>query len=211
MNRAFDVAVALAGAVMTSPIVAVAAIAVRLDSPGPALYSGPRVGRGGRVFGMRKLRTMRVGADAAGPAVTAAGDARVTRVGRVLRRTKIDELPQLWNIVAGDMSLVGPRPEHPRYVERYTPDHRRLLSVRPGLTGPATVAFIDEERLLAGGDGERRYLEDVMPRKLALELAYLDRASFASDLGVLLSTAALVAARPLLAGPVRRRTRGRRR
>ena len=203
MKRAFDVAVALAGAVMTSPIVAVAAIAVRLDSPGPAFYSGPRVGRGGRVFRMHKLRTMSTGAEATGPAVTAAGDTRVTRVGRFLRRTKIDELPQLWNVVAGDMSLVGPRPEHPAYVARYAPEQRRLLSVRPGITGPATVAFIDEEGLLAGGDGERRYVEDVMPRKLAVELEYLDRASFASDLRVLARTALLVAVRPL-----RRTSRG---
>ena len=195
MKRVFDVAVGVAAAVMTSPIVAAAAIAVKLDSRGPALYSGPRVGRGGMVFRMHKLRTMRTGADTAGPAVTAGDDTRITRVGRFLRRTKIDELPQLWNVVAGDMSLVGPRPEHPRYVERYTPEQRRLLSVRPGITGPATVAFVDEETMLSGGDGESLYLADVMPRKLALELAYLDRASFASDLGVLVKTALAVGRR----------------
>jgi len=200
MNRAFDVAVGLAGAVMTSPIVAAAAIAVKLDSSGPAFYSGPRVGRDGKVFRMHKLRTMRTGADAYGPAVTAGDDARITRVGRFLRRTKIDELPQLWNVVTGEMSLVGPRPEHPRYVERYTAEQRRLLSVRPGITGPATVAFVDEEQMLAGGDGESRYVTDVMPRKLSVELMYLDRASFASDVGLLVKTAVAVLLRSVLRG-----------
>ena len=196
MKRGFDLAVAVLGALITSPVVAVAAIAVKLDSPGPALYSGPRVGRGGTEFRMHKLRTMRQGADAAGPAVTAGDDPRVTRVGRFLRRTKIDEIPQLWNVVLGDMSMVGPRPEHPRYVARYTPEERRLLEERPGITGPATIAFMDEETMLSGGDGERRYLEDVMPRKLEVELDYIDRATFTSDLAILLKTVAVVLRRP---------------
>jgi lipopolysaccharide/colanic/teichoic acid biosynthesis glycosyltransferase len=196
VKRGFDLAVAVLGALITSPVVAVAAIAVKLDSPGPALYSGPRAGRGGTEFRMHKLRTMRQGADAAGPAVTAGDDPRVTRVGRFLRRTKIDEIPQLWNVVLGDMSMVGPRPEHPRYVARYTPEQRRLLEVRPGITGPATIAFMDEETMLSGGDGERRYLEDVMPRKLEVELDYIDRATFTSDLAILLKTVAVVLRRP---------------
>jgi len=196
VKRGFDLTVAVLGALITSPVVAVAAIAVKLDSPGPALYSGPRVGRGGTEFRMHKLRTMRQGADAAGPAVTSGDDPRVTRVGRFLRRTKIDEIPQLWNVVLGDMSMVGPRPEHPRYVARYTPEERRLLEVRPGITGPATIAFLDEETMLSGGDGERRYLEDVMPRKLEVELDYIDRATFTSDLAILLKTVAVVLRRP---------------
>lgn len=196
MKRAFDFSVALAGLVMTSPILAAAALAVKLSSPGPAFYAGPRVGRGGELFEIHKLRTMRTGADTAGPAVTAGDDPRVTAVGRMLRRTKLDELPQLWNVVKGDMSLVGPRPEHPAFVARYTAEQRRLLDVRPGMTGPSALAFIDEEQELRGGRAEERYVDRVMPQKLDLELRYLERASFRSDLGVLLRTAALVLSRP---------------
>ena len=188
MKRAFDFVVALIGTVLTSPIVLVCAIAVKLDSPGPALYHGVRVGRGGKEFRIHKLRTMRA---AAGRSVTAADDPRITRVGRALRRTKLDELPQLWNVAVGEMSLVGPRPEDPAFVARYTPEQRALLAVRPGITGPAALAFLDEEALLAGRD-ESAYVDDVMPRKLALELDYLKRATFASDLAILLKTLASV-------------------
>ena len=193
MKRVFDLTVAVVGLVITSPVVLASAIAVKLDSPGPAFYSGRRAGRDGRTFRIHKLRTMRAGA---GPSVTAGDDPRITRVGRFLRRTKIDELPQLLNVIKGEMSMVGPRPEDPDYVALYTPEQRRLLSIRPGITGPAALEFVDEEAMLSGGDGERRYVEDVMPRKLALELAYADKATFASDLGILMRTAALVARRP---------------
>ena len=196
MKRGFDFVIALIGLTVTSPIIAASAIAVKIDSGGPAFFSGPRVGRNGAVFHMHKLRTMRAGADKTGPAVTAGDDPRVTRVGRFLRRTKIDELPQLWNVVRGEMSLVGPRPEHPDYVARYTPEQRRLLAFRPGITGPAALAFIDEERILSGGGGEARYVDDVMPRKLALELGYVERATFGSDVAILFRTAAHVVRRP---------------
>ena len=192
MNRAFDLPVALAGLVLTSPVVAAAAIAVKLDSRGPVFYSGSRVGRDGKPFRIHKLRTMRA---ATGPSITAGDDPRITRVGRFLRRTKIDELPQLLNVVKGEMSLVGPRPEDPDFVALYTLEQRRLLSLRPGITGPAAVEFADEEALLSGGDGQKRYVEQVMPRKLAVELAYADRATFASDLGILMRTASLLARR----------------
>jgi lipopolysaccharide/colanic/teichoic acid biosynthesis glycosyltransferase len=189
MKRAFDVAVSLIGLVVASPVIAVAAIAVKLDSPGPAFYGGRRAGRGGHEFRIHKLRSMR---SETGPAITAGDDPRITRVGRFLRRTKIDELPQLLNVLKGEMSLVGPRPEDPAYVARYTPAQRRLLTVRPGITGPAALAFIDEEEQLRGGAAEERYLTEVMPRKLAVELDYLDRATFASDLGILARTVAAV-------------------
>lgn len=192
MTRAFDLPVSLLGLIVTSPVVLGAAIAVKLDSPGPVFYNGSRVGRDGRPFRIHKLRTMRA---APGPSITASDDPRITRVGRFLRRTKIDELPQLLNVVKGEMSLVGPRPEDPEYVALYTPEQRRLLSVRPGITGPAALEFADEEALLSGGDGKKRYVEQVMPRKLALELAYADRATFASDLGILVRTASLIARR----------------
>jgi lipopolysaccharide/colanic/teichoic acid biosynthesis glycosyltransferase len=189
VKRGFDLVVAAVGLVLASPVIAVAAIAVKLDSRGPAFFSGPRVGRNGALFQIHKVRTMSVGAPRAGPAVTAGDDPRTTRVGRFLRRTKLDELPQLLNVLKGEMSLVGPRPEHPRYVERYTAEQRRLLSVRPGITGPAALAFLDEEDLLSGGQAEARYLGEVMPRKLELELRYLDRATLATDIGILLRTA----------------------
>ena len=199
MKRTFDLAAAVVGLVVTSPLVLASAVAVKLDSHGPAFFNGPRVGRNGHVFYMHKLRTMRTGADVAGPAVTGGNDPRVTRVGRFLRRTKVDELPQLWNVLVGEMSLVGPRPEHPSYVERYTPEQRRLLSVRPGITGPAALAFIDEEAELGGAEPENVYLAVVLPRKLDLELGYIEHATFGSDLLILLQTAALVLRRPFAA------------
>jgi len=202
MKRAFDLTAGLAALILTSPIVLAAAIAVRLSSSGPAIYSGPRVGLGATEFRIHKLRSMTVGAAQSGPAITAGDDTRVTGVGRFLRRTKIDELPQLWNVVKGEMSLVGPRPEHPDYVRRYTAEQRRLLSVRPGMTGPAALAFSDEEERLKGANPEERYLADVMPQKLALELDYLDGASIGSDLKILLRTAALVGRR-LVSGSTR--------
>jgi lipopolysaccharide/colanic/teichoic acid biosynthesis glycosyltransferase len=196
VKRAFDVAVAGLGLVMTSPIILAAAVAVKLDSGGPAFYRGPRVGRHGKVFQIYKLRTMQVGADGKGPAVTSAGDQRVTAVGRLLRRTKADELPQLLNVLKGDMSLVGPRPEHPEYVKHYPPDQRDSLKVRPGMTGPSALAFIDEEKMLEGADPEATYLERIMPRKLELDREYVRTASFGGDLRILLKTGALVVTRP---------------
>jgi lipopolysaccharide/colanic/teichoic acid biosynthesis glycosyltransferase len=198
LKRAFDLSVALLGLVVTSPVVAAAMVAVKLGSPGPAFYSGTRVGRNGTLFKIHKLRSMRAGADADGPAVTAGDDPRVTRVGRLLRRTKLDELPQLLNVVKGEMSLVGPRPEHPDYVKHYTADQRRLLTVRPGITGPSALAFINEEDELRGGHAESTYLNDVLPRKLALELEYVEHASFVSDLAILLKTAMLILRRPFV-------------
>jgi lipopolysaccharide/colanic/teichoic acid biosynthesis glycosyltransferase len=205
MKRAFDLTLSALGLAMTSPIILAAAVAVKLTSPGPAFYRGPRVGRDGMQFQIYKLRTMRVGADGQGPAVTSAGDRRVTAVGRLLRRTKADELPQLLNVVRGEMSLVGPRPEHPDYVKRYPEGQRHGLTVRPGMTGPTTLAFIDEEEMLDEGDPEATYLERIMPRKLALDLEYVRTATFAGDLRILLRTAVLVMARPFR--PRRKATR----
>jgi lipopolysaccharide/colanic/teichoic acid biosynthesis glycosyltransferase len=188
VKRALDVVLAALALAAAAPLIAAAAVAVRLSSPGPVLYVSPRVGRDGRTFGMLKLRTMVAGADRRGPLVTAAGDARVTPVGRVLRRTKIDELPSLWNVVRGDMSLVGPRPENPGSAALYSAEQRRLFGVRPGITSPATIAYRHEERLLAGGgDVETRYLE-IMQRKLALELDYVARRSLWLDLRILART-----------------------
>jgi lipopolysaccharide/colanic/teichoic acid biosynthesis glycosyltransferase len=143
---------------------------------------------------------MRAGADQQGPAVTAGGDPRITTVGRFLRRTKIDELPQLLNVLKGEMSLVGPRPEHPDYVAHYTPEQLRVLTVRPGITGPAALAFVNEEEKLEeeklrGADPEAAYLADVMPKKLAVDLAYIESASVRGDLRILGRTLLVVARR----------------
>jgi lipopolysaccharide/colanic/teichoic acid biosynthesis glycosyltransferase len=185
MKRAFDVAVASAGLVLASPLLIVAMIAVKAGSPGPAFYRGARVGRDGRIFHILKLRTMREGADARGPALTSAGDPRVTRVGRLLRRTKLDEIPQLLNVIRGDMSLVGPRPEHPDFVKHYTDEQREVLAVRPGITGPSSLAFIREEEMLTGADPVAEYVTSIMPRKLAMDLEYVRTATFGGDLKII--------------------------
>ena len=198
MKRVFDVAVSAAGLVLTSPIILAAAVAVKLESPGSAFYGGTRVGKDGRTFRILKLRTMRP--QSGGPAVTAGDDPRITSVGRVLRRTKIDELPQLLNVLKGDMSLVGPRPEDPKYVALYTPEQRNVLTVRPGITGPTVLAFIDEEQVLRGGDPESVYVASVMPQKLAADLRYVKTASFAGDLSILGRTFLAVVARAVRRG-----------
>ena len=195
MKRVFDFGVALGGLVVLSPLLLAAAGLVRLSSPGPALYRGVRVGRDGRTFQILKLRTMRIGADTLGPAVTTAADARITPVGRFLRRTKFDEVPQLVNVVRGEMSLVGPRPEHPDFVKHYSEDQRKVLSVRPGLTSPAALAYIREEEMLADADPVAQYMTTIMPQKLALDLDYLRTATFVGDLRIIGRTLARVIVR----------------
>jgi lipopolysaccharide/colanic/teichoic acid biosynthesis glycosyltransferase len=175
--------------VVLSPILAVIAAAIKLDSPGPVLYRATRAGREGRPFTMYKLRTMQERRETHGPKLTTSGDRRVTRVGRVLRPSRLDELPQLWNVLIGDMSLVGPRPEDLHYVELYTPADRVVLAARPGVTSLASLLYRDEERLLVGDDWERVYVERVMPAKLALDRAYVARQSLRLDLKILAATA----------------------
>ncbi len=204
-KRLFDLLVAATALVVTSPLLAVAAVAIKLDSPGPVLYLATRVGRDGRPFRLFKLRTMVAGADRLGPAVTAGGDSRVTRVGGWLRRLKLDEIPQFANVLLGDMSVVGPRPEHPDFVARYSEAQRRVLAVRPGITSLASLAYSDEESLLAG-ENRRSYVDDVMPAKLALDLEYVGRPSLLLDVRIVGRTAGLVIARALrLSGGSQRR------
>lgn len=201
-KRILDVTAGALGLVVTSPLLLVAAILVKVDSPGPVIYAGRRVGWGGRVFAMYKLRTMTVGADGGG-SVTVAGDMRVTRVGRALRKLKLDELPQLVNVLKGDMSLVGPRPDTPDYVALYNQRQRGVLRVRPGITSPASISFHNEEDLLvaATADGRRTpaevYREEIMPRELEIDLEYVENWSFGRDLQILLQTVALVLRRLL--------------
>ncbi|HEX7690368.1 MAG TPA: sugar transferase [Burkholderiaceae bacterium] len=186
-KRAFDVVAALLGlALFGLPMLAVAAW-IKLDSPGPVFFRQERVGRGGRPFRIHKFRTMRVDAEARGPQITVGADARITRVGRILRDNRLDELPQFLDVLAGDMSLVGPRPEVPRYVAVWPPALReRVLAVRPGITDPASLEFRDEASLLAAAaDPEREYVEVILPRKLARAADYADHASLWTDLAVI--------------------------
>jgi lipopolysaccharide/colanic/teichoic acid biosynthesis glycosyltransferase len=187
-RRTLDLAASTIGLVLLSPLFALVALAVKLDSAGPILFRGQRSGRAGEPFRMIKFRTMVADAAHKGPGITSAGDLRVTRVGRVLRRTKLDELPQLINVLRGDMTLVGPRPEDPAYVADYTVEQRRLLDVRPGITGPASVRFRNEEQLLRGEDWERRYRDQILPAKLRIELDYLERRSVLNDLSIVMQT-----------------------
>lgn len=187
-QRVLDVVAAASGLVALSPLLAGIAIWIRLDSPGPVFYRGPRVGRGGAPFFILKFRTMAQDAAQRGAGITTRGDPRVTRAGAVLRHYKLDELPQLWNVLRGEMSLVGPRPEDPRYVALYTPAQRAVLDVPPGITSAASVTFRHEESLLDGEDWERTYREVIMPRKLEIELGYLKRRTLGSDLAILART-----------------------
>jgi lipopolysaccharide/colanic/teichoic acid biosynthesis glycosyltransferase len=184
----FDLFVSLAGLILLFPSFILIAIAIKLDSPGPVFFRAQRVGRHGHLFSIYKFRSMVPDAAQKGPGITAAGDPRITRVGKVLRRTKLDELPQLINVVRGEMSLVGPRPEDPRYVALYTPEQWRVLSVRPGITSPASIRFRHEEDMLQGEDWEQVYREKVLPAKLQIELEYLERRSVWHDLGIIAQT-----------------------
>ncbi|UCC77064.1 MAG: sugar transferase [Anaerolineales bacterium] len=191
-GRLFDAAVSAAGLVILSPLFALLAIWIKLDSPGPAFYRGKRVGKDGRLFHLVKFRSMARDAAELGPGLTGRGDPRITRAGRVLRRTKLDELPQLFNVLRGEMSLVGPRPEDPRYVALYSPDQRRTLSTRPGITSLASLKYFDEEDLLRGGEADDLYTRVIMPRKLEMDLAYMESRTLWSDLKVIAMTIAAV-------------------
>jgi lipopolysaccharide/colanic/teichoic acid biosynthesis glycosyltransferase len=170
-----------------SPVLLAAALAVWLEDGRPVLFRHVRVGRNGRKFDLLKFRSMRDGAG--GPAITAGGDPRVTRVGRILRRYKLDELPQLWNVVRGDMALVGPRPEAPDYVDANDPVWRAVLRARPGITDLATLIYRNEEEILAGADDPDRYYRQVLlPAKLALNLRYAASRTPLSDLRLLALT-----------------------
>lgn len=194
-QRALDLVIALPLLALSAPIQLAAAVAVRCSSPGPILHRAVRIGRHGVPFTLFKFRSMHLGAATAGPAITAGEDPRVTAVGRLLRRTKVDELPQLFNVLRGEMSLVGPRPEDPRYVEGYTEDQRRVLDARPGITGPASLAYRHEETLLAGADDLDAAYAEIMADKIRIDLDYIARRTVRSDLAVLAGTLRALARR----------------
>ena len=179
--------------VLLSPVLIVIAAVVRMSSAGPVVFRQVRVGRGGRPFEIYKFRTMVAGADRVAANVSPAGDRRVTRVGRLLRASYLDELPQLVNVVKGDMSLVGPRPETPEFVALYDAMERRVLEVRPGLVGPSTLAFMDEAAMLAEAeDAEAFYRAILVHERVRLDLGYLEKRSAASDLRLLVRQAAAI-------------------
>ena len=185
--RAFNFISATAGLVTLTPVLLLIAIAIKWDDGGPVFYLQNRIGRNFQPFRLVKFRSMTVGADQSG-LLTAPADQRVTDCGRWLRRSKLDELPQLWNVLRGEMQLVGPRPEVERYVEQFHAEYSTLLANPPGITDPASLAFRHEEQLFAPAGMERTYVSDILPRKLSLSLDYQRRRSFASDLGILMKT-----------------------
>jgi lipopolysaccharide/colanic/teichoic acid biosynthesis glycosyltransferase len=188
-KRALDLAASGLGLLVVSPILLVAAIAVRLNSAGPILFRQTRVGRDFRPFSIYKFRTMTVDAPERGGQITAGADPRITSSGRWLRKSKIDELPQLFNVFLGDMSLVGPRPEVPKYVEMFHDQYAAVLAVRPGLTDPASVKYRDEAELLAASaDPEQEYVQRILPDKIALSRDYIERATLAGDVAILFRT-----------------------
>jgi lipopolysaccharide/colanic/teichoic acid biosynthesis glycosyltransferase len=196
-KRAFDLAASAVALLLLAPLLAVLALLVRLDSPGPVFFRQERVGRFGRTFRIHKFRTMVADAPQRGLALTVGADPRITRSGAWLRRTRLDELPQLIDVLLGRMSLVGPRPEVPRYVQHYPPALReRALAVRPGITDPSSLAFLDEAELLAAAaDPEREYIERILPRKLQAAADYAERASLWTDLQVIARTLRLLLGR----------------
>ena len=189
MNRLFDLIFAIPGLLILSPFFAVIAVWIRLDSPGPALFRQVRVGQHGKEFRICKFRTMQVDAEQAGPQVSRGDDPRITRCGRFLRAYKLDELPQLINVFRGEMSLVGPRPEVPKYVAVYPEAYREILTVKPGMTDYAALEYLDENELLRGvADPEKKYLEEILPVKIELYRTYLKNRSGLTDIVLIFRT-----------------------
>ncbi len=189
MKRIFDIVASGCGLIVLSPLFLILAIWIRLDSKGPVFYRQVRVGRGNKDFRIFKFRSMRLGSDS-GSLVTIGGhDPRITRSGYLLRKFKLDELPQLINVFIGDMSLVGPRPEVRHYVDYWTTEQMRVLDVRPGITDPASIRFINENELLEKADNpEKYYIEVIMQEKIKLYLEYVDKAGFWHDIKLIFQT-----------------------
>src|SRR5437667_8853963 len=188
-KRLFDSIISAFGLIALAPFLLLIGCCIKFASRGPVLFRQLRVGTDGRLFQILKFRSMLVDSAKRDLAITVSGDERITAIGRLLRKYKIDELPQLWNVLRGDMSLVGPRPELRVYVDRYTPEQREVLSVRPGITDPASLYYRDEERLLQESpDPEHLYCETILPHKLSLNLQYIANVSMANDILIISST-----------------------
>lgn len=188
-KRLFDLFWTLPGTILLSPILLIVAILVKLSDGGPVFFRQERVGLHGQPFKIWKFRTMRVDAEKMGRAITVGRDPRITGVGHWLRKLKLDELPQLFNVLAGEMSLVGPRPEVPRYVALYTDEQRRVLELMPGITDPASIKYRNESEVLEQApDPDKAYIEQIMPDKIAVNLDYAGQASVWADLGIVMKT-----------------------
>ncbi len=188
-KRAMDVVISGGALLVLWPALLLVAVAIKIDDPGPVFYRQVRVGRNGKEFRIFKFRTMVVDADKKGLQITVGRDSRITRMGAFLRKTKLDELAQLINVFVGDMSFVGPRPEVPKYVKLYTPCQRQVLLVRPGITDYASIAYRNENDLLAASDDpEKMYVDVVMPDKIELNMKYLREISPIADLKLIFGT-----------------------
>ena len=193
LKRLMDIVVSGGALLVIWPVLLIVALAIKIDDPGPVFYRQVRVGRGGKTFRIFKFRTMVVDADKKGLAITVGRDNRITRVGAILRKTKLDELAQLINVFVGEMSFVGPRPEVQKYVDMYTPYQRQVLLVRPGITDYASIAYRNENDMLAGAeDPERMYIDVIMPDKIELNMKYLREISPVADIRLILGTLAAV-------------------
>ena len=189
MKRAFDVVTACLGLLLCSPLLGLAALLIKLDSPGPVFFRQERIGRGFRPFLIYKFRTMVPDAPHKGGSITVGNDPRITRVGWVLRQTKLDELPQLLNVLKGEMSFVGPRPEVRRYVELFRQDYEEILQVRPGITDPASLAYRHEAEVLGRAeDPEEEYVRQILPEKIRLAKEYIRRSSLTFDVTLICKT-----------------------
>jgi len=192
-KRAFDLIFSSLGLFVLSPLLLTIAVWTKLDSPGPVFYKGRRVGRYGKPFSMYKFRTMVLNADKLGGSSTPDDDPRITSVGRVLRRYKLDELPQLINVFKGEMSFVGPRPQVQWAVDLYTPEQRQVLNVRPGITDYASLRFPNEGEILKGSlDPDKDYMEKIHPERMRLNLEYVNTSSFFADIAIILKTIAVI-------------------
>lgn len=193
-KRTFDLLVAGLGLIILAPFLAVIAIMIALDSPGPILFSQDRVGRGGAVFRIFKFRSMTASTDTDGLQITVGADSRITKLGSLLRKWKLDELPQLWNVTVGEMSIVGPRPEVPKYVAHYPAKIReRILSVRPGLTDPCSLGLSNESKILATArDPHKYYVEILLPEKIKIYDQYVKNQSFFLDLKIIIFTVSFI-------------------
>ncbi|MBX0313159.1 MAG: sugar transferase [Sulfurihydrogenibium sp.] len=188
-KRIFDVTASIIGLIVLLPLFIIIAILIKLNDKGPIFYKQKRIGQNFKPFELLKFRTMVVNADKIGPAVTKDGDPRITKIGKFLRKTKLDELPQLWNVIRGDMSIVGPRPEVEKYIQYYKDDYKEILKVKPGITDYATIKFRNEEEILSKyDDTESAYIKYVLPEKIKLYKTYIKEISFFTDLKIIFWT-----------------------
>lgn len=189
IKRLFDIVFSISGILILSPFFILISILVMVTSAGGAFYRQVRVGKNGKEFKLFKFRTMRMGSDKAGALTIGMRDSRITRIGYYLRKYKLDELPQLFNVLIGDMSFVGPRPEVPKYVALYTPEQKSVLKVKPGITDYASIVYSEENALLANAENpEELYINKVMPAKLKLNMRYIQDMSLRTDMGIILKT-----------------------